>query len=280
MSVQITRCLQIIELLAVSDEGLPLRSLANDVDITKPAAHRILATLTELGYVVQGEDNPNYYLSSRLPLLGLQYSQNLINYRQIQPILDKLANLTSELVQMTLATDRALYWIAAAQGTKSGLRFHANIGEKALLTSTAVGQAWLSTLSEERATQLALAEGFGLPEQLGPNAPRDLEALRASLSKARELGYAVVTDSAELGVSAVATPVYTDDSKHCVGTLGMATPSARTNEKMLHRFGKLMTQYAPRLSDSLDYAAVALSIKNAQQPSRLSDLRRELEIAE
>ena len=97
--------------------------------MTKPGAHRILATLTEHGYVVHGEQDQNYYLSSRLPLLGLQYSRNLINYRLIQPVLDRLAAVTQELVQMTLATDRALYWIAAAQGARSGgLRFQANVG--------------------------------------------------------------------------------------------------------------------------------------------------------
>ncbi len=270
MSVQITRCLQIIELLAVSDEGMALRDLAVATDMTKPGAHRILACLAELGYVIQGERDQNYYLSSRLPLLGLQYSRNLINYRLIQPVLDRLAGITRELVQMTLATDRALYWIAAAQGTRSGLRFQANVGEKALLTSTAVGQAWLSTVTQDRVVQLVLLEGFGHPETLGPNAPRSLEVLHGCLAQARDQGYAVVIDSAELGVSAVACPVRTADGKHSVGTLGMAAPTVRMNEDALHRFGRILVDSASELSDSLDYAAMALSIKNVAQAKMLA----------
>ena len=136
----------------------------------------------------------------------------------------------------------------------------------------------MSTLSEEQAAQLALAEGFGLPEELGPNAPRNLEALRQCTAQARDWGYSIVIDSAELGVSAVACPVYTTDGRHSVGTLGMAAPTARMNEETLHRFGRLMIDSSPQLSDSLEYAAMALSIKNTNQAKKLSGLSPEFEL--
>ena len=274
MSVQITRCLEIIELLVANDEGKALRDVAEAVGMTKPGAHRILSTLAELGYVVQDERD-QYHLSSRLPLLGLQYSRNLINYRIIQPVLDRLAGITRELVQMTLATDRALYWIAAAQGARASLRSQTDVGEKALLPSTAVGQAWLSTLAEEQAIRLVLADGFGHPDTLGPNAPRDVDALQERMVQARGRGYAVVIDSAEPGVSAVACPVFSKDGHHCVGTLGMAAPTARMTEETLHRFGRLMVESAPLLSDSLNYAAMALSIRNTDRAERISGNREE-----
>lgn len=274
MSVQITRCLEIIELLVANDEGKALRDVAETVGMTRPGAHRILSTLAELGYVVQDEQD-QYHLSSRLPLLGLQYSRNLINYRIIQPVLDRLAGITRELVQMTLATDRALYWIAAAQGARASLRSQTDVGEKALLPSTAVGQAWLSTLAEEHAIRLVLSDGFGHPDTLGPNAPRDVEALQERMVQARERGYAIVIDSAEPGVSAVACPVFSKDGHHSVGTLGMAAPTARMTEETLHRFGRLMIESAPLLSDSLNYAAMALSIRNTDRAGRLSRNREE-----
>ena len=274
MSVQITRCLEIIELLVANDEGKALRDVAEAVGMTRPGAHRILATLAELGYVVKDEQD-RYHLSSRLPLLGLQYSRNLINYRIIQPVLDRLAGVTRELVQMTLATDRALYWIAAAQGARASLRSQTDVGEKALLASTAVGQAWLSTLSEEQAIRLVLSDGFGHPDKLGPNAPRDVEALRERMARARERGYAIVIDSAEPGVSAVACPVFSKDGHHCVGTLGMAAPTARMTEETLHQFGRFMIESAPLLSDSLNYAAMALSIRNTDRAGRISRDRGE-----
>ena len=269
MSVQITRCLEIIELLVASDEGKVLRDVADAVGMTRPGAHRILATLAELGYVVQDEQG-RYHLSSRLPLLGLQYSRNLINYRIVQPVLERLAGITRELVQMTLATDRALYWIAAAQGARASLRSQTDVGEKALLPSTAVGQAWLSTLAQEQAMRLVLSEGFGPPDKLGPNAPQDVEAVRERTTQARERGYAIVIDSAEPGVSAVACPVFSKDGHHCVGTLGVAAPTARMTEETLHRFGRLMVESAPLLSDSLNYAATALSIRSTDRAGRIS----------
>ena len=39
MSVQITRCLEIVELLVANDEGKALRDVAEAVSMTKPGAH-------------------------------------------------------------------------------------------------------------------------------------------------------------------------------------------------------------------------------------------------
>ena len=93
--------------------------------------------------------------------------------------------------------------------------------------------------------------------------------------QARGQGYAVVIDSAEPGVSAVACPVFSKDGHHCVGTLGMAAPTARMTEETLHRFGRLMVESAPLLSDSLNYAAMALSIRNTDRAERFSRNREE-----
>ncbi len=260
MSVQISQCLKIIEILADYDGGLAIREIATAADLTKSSAHRILAALVHDNYVIQDANSQDYILSSKLPLLGLRHSRSRMAVREIQPIIDRLALLCEELVQVALYVSPGLFWIAAAEGTKRGLRFQSNIGGRAQLTPTAVGQALLSQLPEEDGMRLVLTEGFGDESNLGPNAPRDLKVLQTNLTQAREDGYAVAIDSAELGVSAVACAVLSPDQTRVIGTLGIGAPTARKGKAELHSFGKLFVAEASKISVPLDYALASSDV--------------------
>ena len=64
------RCLGIIELLARSAATLPLRDIAEALDLPKSGAHRLLATLVDLGWAAQDASTGHYRLTMRLALLG------------------------------------------------------------------------------------------------------------------------------------------------------------------------------------------------------------------
>ncbi len=100
-------------------------------------------------------------------------------------------------------------------------------------------------------------------------------ALRERIAQARGRGYAIVIDGAEPGVGAVACPVFSQDGRHGVGTLGMVAPTARMAEETLPRSGSPMIESAPLLSDRLDHAAMALGIRNTDRAGRISRNREE-----
>ena len=274
MSVQITQCLKIIEILAIEPSGIAIRDIATAANVTKSGAHRILTTLVQTGYIIQNNQTQDYMLSSKLPLLGLSFSRSKVAIREIQPILDRLALMCEELVQVTLFVDSGLYWIAAAEGAKRGLRFTSNIGNRAQLTPTAVGQALLSALPEEDAIRLVLTEGFGPSDHLGPNAPRDLNTLKSLLECTRKNGFAVVVDSAELGVSAVASPVFSPDKENVIGTLGIAAPTARKSEADLNAIGEMLAREAPKFSISLSYALESNDVGRTVIPKQTNERHR------
>ena len=67
------RCLEIIELFADGATTLPLGEIAEQLKLPKSGAHRMLATLAELGWAEQDADTGFYRLTMRLAILGQHF---------------------------------------------------------------------------------------------------------------------------------------------------------------------------------------------------------------
>ncbi|MBC3489319.1 IclR family transcriptional regulator [Pseudomonas taiwanensis] len=223
---QIERAFSLVECLTGEPHGLALQTLAERLDIPKSATHRMLAELVRLGYVRQNRDNSRYQLSAKLVALGFRYLSNS-GADIIQPILDRLAQDSGELVRLGVIDGSRQTWIAKSQGSRSGLRYDPDMGRDAPLFYTASGHAWLASLSDEAALQMVLRQGIADPAQFGPNAPRSTEELLGYLHRARERGYAWVEETSAVGTSALAAVVRRPQSDEVIGVLSIAGPSAR-----------------------------------------------------
>jgi DNA-binding IclR family transcriptional regulator len=151
-------------------------------------------------------------------------------------------------------------WVAKAQGARPGLRYDPDMGMEAPLASTASGHAWLACLTDERAIELVLHQGFGDAEALGPNAPRTVQALQKRLRLARERGYAWVVDSSAPGTAAMAAAIRHPVAGGVVGVVSVAGPSVRLTEARIHELAPAVQAAAAELSDacrSSEYFAAA-----------------------
>ena len=199
MSNNLVRGLNTLELLAHNAEGLPLHAIADALDVPRSTAHKVLAELVAAGYVRQAEEFMPYRLTLKLATLGLHYFTSTGVVELIQPVLDRLARQSGELARMSLVENERLIWIAKAQGARSGLRFDAasDPGEEVRLFCSSNGQAWLSTLPDERALEIVSRQGFGGERQYGPNAPKSILEFLERLAFARTSGYATANDAYE-----------------------------------------------------------------------------------
>lgn len=230
---QIERVLSVLESLTREPHGLGLQTLADDLQIPKSATHRLLAELIRLGYARQNPENNRYQLTTRLVALGFRYLSNA-GVDIVQPILDRLAQESGELVRLGVIDDSRLIWIAKSQGARSGLRYDPDMGRDAPLFYTASGHAWLARLNDSDALELVRRQGIADPAAFGPNAPRSTEDLLARLSQARERGYAWVEESSAVGTSALAAVVLSPVDQRCIGVLSIAGPSVRVSTTRLH----------------------------------------------
>ena len=251
MSLALDRGLSLLEHLAAHPDGLPLALMASELDIPLSACHRLLGDLQRRGYVRQARKQGDYVLTTKVVSMGLGYLSNAGIVDIAEPLLERLAQKSGELVRLSIVDEDRLTWIAKAQGMRQGLRYDPDMGMDARLSCTASGHAWLLTMSDERAMELVAQQGFGSPADYGPKAPTTVKALLGFLHAARVRGYAMIDEVFAPGMSAMAAPVLR--RKDAIGVISIAGPRVRLTPARMH-------ELAPAL---LDAAAELGPISNA-----------------
>lgn len=244
---QIERAFSLLESLTSDPRGLPMQTLAEQLDIPKSATHRMLGELMRLGYVRQNPDNSRYHLSTKLVAMGFRYLASS-GADIVQPILDRLAQHTGELVRLGVIDGDRQTWIAKSQGARSGLRYDPEMGRDAPLFYTASGHAWLASMSDAQALALVEQQGIADPAEFGPNAPKSNTELLQCLEQARLRGYSLVMESSAVGTSAIAAVVRRPVDGRVVGVLSVAGPTARLSEGRLQELSVALLAAAEELS--------------------------------
>jgi IclR family acetate operon transcriptional repressor len=229
MSGVMQRTLALLERLAESVEGVPLATLADELNLPRSAAHRLLLELGEQGYVRQSHERGDYMLTTKIVSLGLNYLKRAGVVDLSQPILDRLAESAGELVRLGVVDVDHITWVSLSQGARSGLRYDPDHGTDVKLSCTASGHAWLSTLAEDDALQLVSQQGFAKPNDYGPKAPTTPTALLKAIRQARRQGYAIAIDTYAPGLAAISTPIALR-GKGTVGVVAISGPSVRLTE--------------------------------------------------
>jgi len=247
MSAVLSRAFAILETLAASSEAASLASIADDLEIPRSACHRLLTELVEHGYVRQVRAHGDYVLTTKIVSLGLTFLSSSGIVDTAQPILDRLAGLSGELVRLAIVDNDRLTWIAKAQGARKGLRYDPDMGMDARLSCSATGHAWMLTMTDERALALVSKQGFGSPKEYGPKAPTTVKALLEFLHAGRHRGYAVINEVFAKGMTAMAAPVRRRDQP-AIGVISIAGPLSRLDEKRMKELGPVLLAAASELA--------------------------------
>lgn len=226
MNLALDRGLSLLEHLSQHPDGLPLALMAQELDMPLSACHRLLADLQQRGYVRQKRKQGDYQLTTKVVSLGLGYLSHAGLVDIAEPLLERLARSSGELVRLSIVDDDRLIWVAKAQGARQqGMRYDPDMGMEARLSCTASGHAWLLTLSDERALELVARQGFGARAEYGPNAPTTIKALLGYLHAARVRGCAMIDEVFAPGMSAIAVPVMR--RREAIGVISIAAPRQR-----------------------------------------------------
>jgi DNA-binding IclR family transcriptional regulator len=247
MNGVLERTLGILELLSRHGEGLELAVIADTLNIPRSAVHRLLSDLVRLGYVRQARGHGDYLLSTKLVSMGLTYLSNSGIVDIAQPLLNRLADVSGELVRLSVVDGDRLTWVARAQGARQGLRYDPDMGSDARLSCSSSGWAWLSTLSDDAALAILARQGLGQPDQFGPAAPTTLQDVMAAVQATRERGYSITTDTYTPGLSAISAPVRFT-GQPAFGVLTIAGPTVRFNAERMQALGPELVNTAQQLA--------------------------------
>lgn len=239
MSAALEKSLAILEYLVSRPDGAALSVIASDLNMLRSGCHWTLQELLRHGYV-RGTATPgSYALTTKLASLGLSFLSRSGIVDIAQPLLDRLAQATGELVRLALVDGQRLTLVAKAQGARSGLRYDPDMGIELRLSCSAAGHAWLMTLNDEQALAAVIRQGFGEPADFGPHAPTTMKSLLKMLQEHRKRGFSMICDVYAPGMSAMAAPVC-GDGQATTAVIVVAGPSLRLSEQR-------MLQFAPQL---------------------------------
>lgn len=255
MTAIVERSLKVLEHLVAHPEGRPLSALAADLNMPLSATHRLLSELVRCGYVRQDQSHGRYMLTIKLVSLGLSFLSNSGVVDVAQPLLDRLAAESGELVRLAVVDGDALIFVAKAQGATRGLRYDPDMGLSVNLSCSSAGHAWLSTLPEEEALQIVARQGFGTPKAFGPKAVTSVKALLGYLRNARKLGFAMITEVFAPGMAAMAAPVRLGDGT-VIGVVTIAGPLVRLTQARMLGLGPALLATAADVANASGASAL------------------------
>ncbi len=242
------RTLAVIELLSMHARGVPLAEIADQLRIPRSATHRVLTSLAVRGYVRQERHHGGYQLTAKIASLAFNFLAGMGVTDLAQPILDRLARETGELVRLAVVDGERLIWVAKSQGLQFGLRYDPEMGQVARLSCSASGIAWLSCLPEHEALASVEKQGYGPRSEYGPKAPQTPQAFLNYLRAARKNGFSLVVQTYSNWMSTIAAPIREAFGTEVIGTVNIAGPHLRLTEARMLELAPALLEAARELS--------------------------------
>jgi DNA-binding IclR family transcriptional regulator len=248
----IERVSLILDILGQNPQGISIRDLSAKVSLPKGTTHRLLSSLSFLGYVRQDSKTRDYLLGFKLVELGNLLLGQLDLRKEAEPFLKELAERTKETVHMVILDRNEIVYIDKVEGdhNPSGLRMASRIGLRNPAHSSAVGKVLLSHFPDEALNQFFKGKGLAKRTE---NTITDAVQLKEHLKIVRNQGYAMDDEENEKGVRCVGAPIY-NEAGHAVAAVSISGPAFRVTKKMVQEiFKKEVMEIALKISQRLGY---------------------------
>jgi IclR family pca regulon transcriptional regulator len=225
------RGLAVVQAFSNRKRLMTISQLSLKTGFSRAAVRRCVYTLAKLGYVGTG-DNHHFYLRPRILSLGYSGISSMPLASAAQPVLEYVSRRSPESC-----------WIGTLDGNETICAAHANatrlnsidfqVGSRLSAFSTSVGRVLLASLSPEDQESCIERTEFR-PHRDGTPYPRT--KMRQILSLTRRMGYSIVNQELEVGVWAVAVPVYDPSGKVVAGLCIARLSEGESSETMLMKF--------------------------------------------
>ena len=242
----LARGLMLLDAFSSADTTLSLAELTTRTGLPKPTVHRLAAELVTWGGLERTDGR--YRLSMKLFELGQRVPRRRDLREAALPYLEDLYEATHENIHLAVQDGPHTLFLEKVSGRRS-MPILSRVGGKLPLHCTATGKIFLALGSPDYFRRVAVG---GLSRWT----PRTIVApgrLRQELTRAATSGYGVNHEEYEVGVSAVAAPVF-DARRRVLAALSITGNAAKLD--------------LDRLAPAVRTAALALSRELAFTPVR------------
>ncbi|MET0338544.1 MAG: IclR family transcriptional regulator [Caulobacter sp.] len=241
MDKSVARAFSILEAVARAPTPVRLSDVAHDLALQKSTVHRILRTLSALGYVEQEPVTDRYRPTLKAWEVGMGAVTLHPVRRAAAPFLPELQAATGETVSLTvLSGDDVLYLDKIV--SPRPMRFSTGPGSRVPAPLAAGGQAILAHEPQAAAIVERVAARLLNRRDFDPAAfLRELEAVRGR-------GYAL--SHPEPDVVAIAAPIMGRDGR-AAGALTVSGPASRLTEVQQNRAVDALLHASARLAETV-----------------------------
>jgi DNA-binding IclR family transcriptional regulator len=238
------RALAILTAFGEERPDLGVSELAAELGMHKSTVSRLLAALERRGLVRR--EGERFAPGPELARLGLLSVRSFTLAGAARASLEALAGQTGETVNLAVRDGQralnvlqvdAAHFVGVTDWTGRAAPLHATANGKALL---AFGEAPMA----------------GRLGRLTPQTIVERRELEADLERTREAGFAVAVEELEVGLHAVAAPVF-DAGGACVAAVSVSGPAYRLPLPRLPELGRLCAAAAEEVSSRLGFRSAA-----------------------
>ena len=227
--------------------GLSGAEVARDLGVHRSTALRLLGTLERHALVERDGRSAKYRLGRRLPQLARVVTGELDLRHVARPVCEALAASTGETVTLDVLDGDEIVPIEQSTGSSSFVSVNW-LGRRTPAHCTASGKVILAFAPEPNRRRLL----SGQLKQRTPRSIVDLDELEKQLAAAREAGYALTFEELEVGLDAIAAPVFSADGE-VVAAIDVSGPAHRLQAGGAPAFVSLTREAAADLSRRLGF---------------------------
>jgi DNA-binding IclR family transcriptional regulator len=240
------KALGLLVLLGDEPRGASAAELSRRADLPFSTTYRLLGSLTRDGFVDYEPDGRRYHLGLRVFQLGQTVSNHHGFAGTALPILRRVTEETGEATILSVRDGVHHLTVNKVDGPQT-FRVTSDPGHLGALHTTSVGKALVAFADE--ATRTELVEGLEL-EPLTEFSITDRDAFGTEIDLVRRRGYATMDEENELGMRAVAVPVFNSQGQ-AFASLATAVPVFRMSMEALTALVPLLQSAAAELSARL-----------------------------
>ena len=194
--------LRVLECFDAARPRLAITDVATATGLDRATARRCLLTLHDLGYA--DYDGKFFSLTPRVLRLGIGALAALSLPQIVQPWLDQLSEQIGQSCSVSILDGTEIVYVARA-AQRRVMSIGLMPGSRLPAHCTSMGRVLLAALPEAEARAIVEAS------DMTPRTPRSLtdpDDIMATISDVRAKGFAVVDQEVELGLRALAVPVF------------------------------------------------------------------------
>jgi DNA-binding IclR family transcriptional regulator len=250
----VARAIQLLRVVAESDEPQTVTGLAKALDLPSSTVHRLLQLLREQGMIAGDSATRRYVPGRELFRLAAMLSARRSVAELARPVMERVVATCNETCVLSTLNweDHQMVFVEQIESTHP-LRFSMPLHEPLPLIWGATGVSIVARLGEAEVEELLAAAG---PSPVEGSKPPLARTFKQELARIRERGYAV-TEGQKIADSVGIASAVLDHRGQPVGSLALTIPISRYEPKSEGELGLLVMDAAAEISNGLGYSAEA-----------------------